>query len=117
VDVAVEFGHKGDSGRKDTCWGLSCDCPRQNAILACKFGRARWNIRWKIATEDAGSTGPGMCELACRSRREATQQAILGRRVASSSSRAVAAGITSESQWQAGETEGKSMFLARRNVS
>jgi hypothetical protein len=73
VDVAVGFGHKGGSGRKDTCWGLSCDCRRRNAVLAYKFERARWNMRWKIATEDAGSTGPGMCELACRRRREAME--------------------------------------------
>lgn len=61
-----------DSGRKDTCWGLSCGCLRQNAVLTYKIGRTRWNTRWKIATEDADSTGPGTCGLACR--REARLQ-------------------------------------------
>jgi hypothetical protein len=61
VDVAV-----GGAGRTDTCSDLSCGYPSQNAVLACKTGRARWNMRWQIATEDVGSTGPEMCGLACR---------------------------------------------------
>lgn len=52
----------GGAGHMDTCSDLSCGCPSQNAVLACKTGRARWNMRWQIA----GSTGPEMCGLACR---------------------------------------------------
>ena len=56
----------GGAGHMDTCSDLSCGCPSQNAVLACKTGRGRWNMRWQIATEDVGSTGPEMCGLACR---------------------------------------------------
>jgi hypothetical protein len=62
----VEGGVAGGAGRTDTCSDLSCGCPSQSAVLVYKTGRARWNMRWKIATEDVGSTDPGMCELACR---------------------------------------------------
>jgi len=56
----------GGAGHMDTCSDLSCGCPSQNAVLACKTGRARWNMRWQIARKDVGSTGPEMCGLACR---------------------------------------------------
>lgn len=66
VVVVVVVGAAGGAGRMDTCSDLSCGCPSQNAVLACKTGRARWNMRWQIATEDVGSTGPEKCGLACR---------------------------------------------------
>jgi hypothetical protein len=56
----------GGAGHMDTCSDLSCGCPSQNAVLACKTGRARWNMRWQIARKGVGSTGPEMCGLACR---------------------------------------------------
>lgn len=74
VAVAGDVEHVGDvagedAGRRDTCWDSSYGCPSRNASLACKSGRSRWNMRWQIAKEDAGSTGPGMCGLACRRER------------------------------------------------
>ena len=64
--VVVVVGAAGGAGRMDTCSDLSCGCPSQNAVLACKTGRARWNMRWQIARKGVGSTGPEMCGLACR---------------------------------------------------
>lgn len=64
-DVVVVVA-AGGAARMDTCSDLSCGCPSQNAVLAYKTGRARWNMRWQIATEDVGSTGPEKCGLACR---------------------------------------------------
>ena len=63
----VADGAAGGAGRTGTCLDSSCGCPSQSVVLTYKTGRARWNMRWKIATEDVGSTDPGMCGLACRS--------------------------------------------------
>ena len=83
-DVAGEV-----AGRMDTCWDSSCGYPSQNASLPCKSGRARWNMRWKIAKGDIGSTGPGTCELACRREGAEQSQGGSGEEVV-----VVAAGIT-----------------------
>ena len=66
IEDVVVVGAAGVAGRMDTCSDLNFGCPSQNAVLACKTGRARWNMRWQIATEDVGSTGPEKCGLACR---------------------------------------------------
>jgi hypothetical protein len=63
----VADGAAGGAGRTGTCLDSSCGYPSQSVVLTYKTGRARWNMRWKIATEDVGSTDPGMCGLACRS--------------------------------------------------
>lgn len=73
-DVAEDVEHVGGvagevAGRRDTCWDSSSGRPSQNASRACKSGRARWNMRWQIAKEDVGSTGPRLCGLACRRER------------------------------------------------
>ena len=94
--VVVAVGAAGGAGRMDTCLDLSCGCPSQNAVLACKTGRGRWNMRWQIAMEDVGSTGPEMCGLACR---RAARGQFQG--VASSNSWVVAAGITTQAGKQA----------------
>jgi len=82
VVVAGVAGGAGGAGRTDTCSDLSCGCPSQNAVLAYKTGRARWNIRWQIATKDVDNTGPEMCGLACRT--ESSEREFQG--VASSKS-------------------------------
>jgi hypothetical protein len=63
VGVAVAVAGIGDAGRKDTCWGSSCGCPRGDVVPACN---TRWSMGGKIAVQDVGGTdGPG-CGLTCR---------------------------------------------------
>lgn len=110
----------GGAGHMDTCSDLSCGCPSQNAVLACKTGRARWNIRWQIATEDVGNTGPEMCGLACR--RAARWQQFQGWRVQSRewwrpvSPRKQASVKGRQARWQAGWIA-KSMSLSLSHAS
>lgn len=109
----------GGAGRMDTCSDLNCGCPSQNAVLACKTGQGRWNMRWQIATEDVGSTGPEMCGLACR--RAARWQFQGEFKVVSSGGRWYHAGKRQagrrqrqkgwQGQWQAGRIA-KSMSLS-----
>ena len=110
VAVAGDVGHAGDvagevAGRRDTCLDSSCGRPSRNASLPYKSGRARWNMRWKIAKGDVGSTGPGMCGLALST---GENRAVPERGEVLQAIAVVAAGITSKSQ-MAGEVDGMSL--------